>query len=126
MARRNKRASMREGPLADLFRSTSRDDERAAEDETAQHSAPEPPTQDFGSTGQGEYETDVLGDEEYEQPGSDPGGAIFDIEEEEPAPTQLAEPPATRISEPAEHDPAALDPPLRDDVSVYRAEAETR
>ena len=31
MARRNKRASMREGPLADLFRSTSQPDEDVEE-----------------------------------------------------------------------------------------------
>ena len=31
MARRNKRASMREGPLADLFRSTSEDAPATAE-----------------------------------------------------------------------------------------------
>jgi cell division protein FtsZ len=126
MARRNKRASMREGPLADLFRSTTRDEGEVAGDEgeTAQHATPEPATQDFGSAGQ-DYETDVLSEEGYEEPRAEPGGAIFDIEEEEPAPTQLAEPPATRLSEPPAHDPAALDPPVREDVNVYRAEAET-
>ncbi len=116
MARRNKRASMREGPLADLFRSTSRSEDEPAEDDVPKRGAEDPPTQDFRPVGATDYETEVLSPGAVpDEPASDSAPAVFDIEEEEPAPTRIAEtrPPS---------DPAALDPPVRDDVSVYRRE----
>src|SRR5687768_16674566 len=117
MARRNKRASMREGPLADLFRSTTRPDEPAEEPPPP---ASDPPTEDFDSMSQRDYETEVLSAEDEALEPEPAEHAIFDIEDEVP------EPPPTRIAERPAADPAALDPPERDDVSVYRPEAETR
>jgi cell division protein FtsZ len=99
MARRSKRASMREGPLADLFRSTSRPDEE--EETSEQRSAPpEPPA---------EEPTRTMRRETAAEPERESGEGVFDYSDEElvepPAPAPEREPERRRESE---------------DVSVYR------
>ncbi len=141
MARRNKRASMREGPLADLFRSTTRPEDEAAEEPAPQ--APEasrsddPETNEFGSVGRGEdLETEVFQREETvvgpppqstqppepAAPAAEESSAFFDQETD--APRSVPEPARAAPTRPAfEQD--ALD--RDEDVRAYRpTEAETR
>ena len=130
MARRNKRASMREGPLADLFRSTTRPDEETREEPAPPPEASpggDPETNEFGAVG-GDYETEIMSSGETvasppPERTEDDGTGFFDQELDEPLPPP--EPPAAAPTRPAV-DPAALDRP-DEDLSVYRsAETETR
>jgi cell division protein FtsZ len=97
MARRNKRASMREGPLADLFRSTTKPDEEETSEQRAP--APERPA---------EEPTRALREE---RSGPPPEREVFDYEVDEPAPPE-PEPPRRAEREPSREP--------HEDVSVYR------
>jgi cell division protein FtsZ len=97
MARRNKRASMREGPLADLFRSTGAD---SPED------PPEVPVPGRGPRYGREDPAEARKAEADAAP-VDPSssGAFFDQEELEPAPSPRPPAPPARQEPPARREP---------------------
>src|SRR4051794_3464499 len=106
MARRNKRASMREGPLADLFRSTSQPEEDV--DEPREY---EPVR---------EEETDVMRSETVASQSPEPTQgepAVFDHEVEGPASGPAA---PGREAEEAGSVGGVEDADGIDDVTVYR------
>src|SRR5947207_15250111 len=92
MARR-KRASMREGPLADLFRSTIREEEQQEEPPTQQQPAPA-------------------------QPPSDDATRVLDRDDVDVAPAAAPGPPPAREPEP-EPEP---EPPDPERVRAYRVD----
>src|SRR3712207_4666172 len=96
MARR-KRASMREGPLADLFRSTVEPD-----DPPEAPSRPSPPAED---------ETSVLPEQAPEPPRAS-----------EPPPSAPEEEEEHALFDQAEEPPPASEPSAREEVRAYRAE----
>src|SRR3954470_18682660 len=83
MARR-KRASMREGPLADLFRSTIREEEGEQEPPTEQQPVPESPSDDA---------TRVLGSSDVDLAPTAPPDPPPVREEPEPEPEPESSPP---------------------------------
>src|SRR5690242_17333450 len=123
MARRNKRASMREGPLADLFRSTSQPDEDIPE---------EPAEYEPGRRRDRDADTRIMRSAETTAPAPErapePEHEIFDVELEDPGEAQTGVAPAHAGQARPAPDPVGLD--RRDpseDVSVYRtAEPATR
>jgi len=105
MARRNKRASMREGPLADLFRST---EPEGTEEETSVH---EDVPQSTARAEGGEIfdrEDDIADPPDppafrsEEDPAPEEDVSVYRVEDDSRAETRIAEPPA----EPAETLPA--------------------